>query len=288
VLAVACALACSHRATAQRYYADRHKGHRIFAWIGGGYSRLNFHLNDVVTLGYAGGSLGAGYGYSFGEHLSVNAGAEYSLLGSSVEPFRFAEEVKRVDSEGENFTMYYSFYRYRERQYAYYINIMPVSVEYAYGRFYGAAGVKVGIPLGATSVSIAADYMKTTGEYDDYIGEFEQIPDHGFDQTEVKTSKSIKFRVNITASAEVGMNIARSVQKSNPLRVAIFCDYGLANIKQSSDAVLITYEENSIEPRFNSLAGSRPQRITSFMLGLKLALFFKSPATKRIYPCFCS
>jgi hypothetical protein len=57
-------LAGSHQAIAQQYYANRHKGYRLFTWASISYSRLALHLSDISTLGYAGGSFGVGYGYS--------------------------------------------------------------------------------------------------------------------------------------------------------------------------------------------------------------------------------
>jgi hypothetical protein len=279
-------LACSHQAAAQRYYANRHKGQRIFAWVGGGYSRIDLHLSSISTLGHAGGVLGVGYGYSFGEHLAVNAGVEYAQLGSSTKPVSFDTERQMLDTEGDLLTMRYSFRRYRERQRAHYLSIMPVSAEYASGRFYCAAGAKIGMLVAATSVTMAN--VETTGSYLEYLGTFKEMPEHYFTQTDVRTANNINFGLNITASAEAGVNIAGNVQKSDPLRIALFCDYGLNNIsKANSEMGQIRYEANPTMISFNSLAGSAPRRITSFMLGLKLTIFFKSPNTKRIYPCLC-
>jgi hypothetical protein len=279
-------VACSHQAAAQQYYANRHKGHRIFAWAGGGYSRLDLHLSSISTLGHAGGVLGVGYGYSFGEHMAVNAGVEYAQLGSSTKPVNFDTERQMLDTEGDILTMRYSLHRYRERQRAHYLSIMPVSAEYASGRFYCAAGAKIGMLVAATSLTMAN--VETTGSYLEYLGTFKEMPEHYFTQTDVRTANKINFKVTITASAEVGVNIAGNVQKSDPMRIALFCDYGLNNIsKANSEMRQIRYEANPTMISFNSLAGSTPSRITSFMVGLKLTIFFKSPSTKRIYPCLC-
>jgi hypothetical protein len=281
-------ITCSQQVMAQRYYADRHKGHRLFTWVGIGYSRLDLHLNDISTLGYAGGSLGVGYGYSFGERWSINAGVEYAQLSSSVKPFNFAMEVEMLDTEEMPFVMRYDFSRYRERQHAHYINVLPLSVEYARGKFYCAAGAKAGLLLSATAVTTAS-YMETAGKYPQYIGNFKEMPEHFFTKNyNLQAKNRVRFGVNLMASAEVGMNIARSAPKRDPLRVALFCDYGLSNIRQSSGKARITINEaNPAIVSLNDLAGSEPLRIASLLVGLKLTVFFKSPATKRIYPCFC-
>jgi hypothetical protein len=278
-------LAFSRQAMAQRYYANRHKGHRVFAWAGGGYSRLDLHLDNVSTLGFVGGILGVGYGYSFNARWAANAGVEYALLGSSIRPFGFTTELQMLDTEGTPFIMHYSFNRYQERQYARYLNV-PLSVEYASGKLYYVAGVKAGLHVGATSIT-TVNQVETKGEYERYIGAFEEMPDHFFTKTDVRTANSIRFGTNIIASAEVGMNIARNEQKTNPLRIGVFCDYGLSNIQQSAGKEPVRYEENPIFINSNNMAGNVPQRITSFMVGLKLTVFFKSPNTKRVYPCFC-
>jgi opacity protein-like surface antigen len=285
-LATVAMLACSHHAAAQRYYANRHKGHRLFAWMSGGYARLDLHLSSIATLGSAGGNLGAGYGYSFSDHLAVNVGVEYSQLGSSTKPVSFETERQMSDTEGDLFTMRYSFSRFRERQRAHFINIMPASVEYADGRLYCAAGAKVGVHIGATSIT-AAD-METMGDYLSYLPPFKEMPDHYFTQTSIRTENNINLKVNITASVEAGINVARRAQKSNPLRIALFCDYGLNNItKQSAGMEQIKYGENPVKVSFNSTAQSASNRTTSLIAGVKMTLFFKSPNTKRIYPCFC-
>jgi hypothetical protein len=280
-------ITCSHQVMAQRYYANRHKGHRIFTWAGVGYSRLDLHLSNVSTLGYAGGSLGVGYGYSFSERWSINAGVEYTQLSSSIKPFDFAMEVEMLDTEEMPFIMRYDFSRYRERQHAHYINVLPLSVEYARGRFYCAVGAKAGLHLSATAVTTAS-HMETAGRYPQYIGDFTEMPDHYFDQKpNLREENRIRFGLNLMASAEVGMNI-RNAPKRDPLRIALFCDYGLSNIQQSSGKALITiYEANPTIVNLNSLAGSTPKRITALLVGLKLTVFFKSPSTKRVYPCFC-
>jgi hypothetical protein len=183
------------------------------------------------------------------------------------------------------FIMHYSFNRYQEHQYARYLNV-PLSVEYSYGRFYCATGIKAGLNTGATSVT-TVNYMETKGEYEKYIGIFEEMPDHFFTKTNIRTVNRIRFKANVMASAEVGMNIARSVQNTNPLRISVFCDYGLSNIRQSAGKALVTYGEDPAVVNFNSLAGNLPNRITTSIAGVKLTVFLKSPSTKRIYPCFC-
>jgi hypothetical protein len=113
------------------------------------------------------------------------------------------------------------------------------------------------------------------------------MPDHFFTTSHnLQGVTPVRFGVNLTASAEVG--IARSAPKRPPLRIALFCDYGLSNIKQNTGKALIAiYEPNPTIVSLNSSAGSVPQRITSLLVVLKLTAFFKSPATKRVYPCFC-
>ena len=254
-------------------------------WIGGGYSRLDLHLSGIPALGYVGGTLGVGYGYSFGEHLAVNTGVEYSLLGSYTRPVSFTTERPIFDTEEDFLTILYSFYRYRERQRAHYLNIMPVSVEYADGWFYCAAGAKVGLNVRATSVTMANATL--SGDYEKYRGIFLGVP--YLPQISVQTTNSIRLGANIMASAEVGVNIAADEQKSAPLRIALFCDYGLSNIAKPSAMARVSYDDDVIPSMvsFNSLTNSDANRITSLMVGLKLIIFFKSPGTKRIYPCFC-
>lgn len=261
---------------------------------------MDLHINGISTLGYVGGNLGASYGYSLNAHLSLNAGMEYSQLGSSTKPLNFIKELVILDSEEDMLTMRYVFNRYRERQRAHYLNFIPLNVEYADGRLYCAAGVKVGLNMGATSVTMAD--METTGEYPEYIGTYKDMPDHYFTQQNVQTTNSIDFKVNVMASAEVGINIARDVQKSDPVRLALFCDYGLSNIAKKSGAlpsssnsaveqnpnlVVIASEEHPEIVSFNSLTTTMSNHVTSLMVGLKLVIFFESPSTKKVYPCFC-
>ena len=285
--AVAAMLACPHRAAAQQYYANRHKGHRIFMWIGGGYSRLDLHLSSIPTLGHAGGCLGGGYGYSLSENIAVNAGVEYALLGSATKPAGFTVERPIFDTEDDFLTILYSFSRYAERQRAHSINIMPVSVEYADGWFYCAAGTKVGLLVSANAVTAADAELK--GDYEKYRGTFQEIP--YLPKISVRTANSISLRVNLMASAEVGVNIAgsSSTKKSDPLRIALFCDYGLSNISKASGSKRVRYDDEVVPSmvNFNSLTDSDANRITSLLVGLKLTVYFKSSKTKRVYPCFC-
>jgi hypothetical protein len=285
VLAAFALLACSSwQAAAQRHIAGAQSKHRFFAWVGGGYSRLDLHLNDIAAQGGLGGSLGAGYGYMFSAHWGISMGLEFALTGSSTKPVTPTTERKLRDTEGATFTMRYTFNRYRERQQAHYLNI-PLSVEYAHGMFYGGVGAKAGLFLSATAVT-AASPVETAGEYDDYIGTFEDMPDHFFAKNDIQATSSLSLATSIMVCAEAGVNLAHIRQKL-PLRVALFCDYGISNLQKSAGKELVEYGDNPLNVTLNSIAGNASTRITSLMAGLKLTLILKSIAPKRVYPCNC-
>ncbi|MDR1022347.1 MAG: hypothetical protein LBL94_03610 [Prevotellaceae bacterium] len=284
-LAAFALLACSSwQAAAQRQSAGAQSKHHFFAWVGGGYSRLDLHLNDIAAQGGLGGNLGAGYGYALSAHWAISTGLEFALVGSSTKPVTPATERKLRDTEGATLTMRYTFNRYQERQQAHYLNI-PLSVEYAHGMFYGGVGAKVGLLLSATAVT-AASPVVTAGEYDDYIGSFEDMPDHFFTKNDTRATNPLSLATNIMVCAEAGVNLTRIRQKL-PLRAALFCDYGISNLQKSAGKELVEYGDNPLNVTLNSIAANASTRITSLMAGLKLTLFLKAATPKRDYPCNC-
>lgn len=263
--------------------------HGISVWGSLGYSRLSAKLAATVPLGYAGGSAGVGYSFAFNPSWSVNAGVELARLSSSTKAYTFDDSQEREDSEGMTFTMQYRYHRYKEYQHAHYLNL-PLSLGYTYQKFYALAGAKVGLQL-QSSYRVKINPLETSGSYPQFIGDFEDMPNHYFSSKPREEKGSITLGANLMASVEAGVNLVQREQK-NIWRLALFCDYGLINIHSgASSKNLIEYDNNNpLNIHANSLLYSNQNKgesIKSLMVGVKVTRLLIGKPISRRYRCNC-
>ncbi len=111
-----------------------HKGHYIQAYIGGGYSSLQYKLTDGVNP--TGDVIGGGqaliqlqYAYFFNDKWGLGIGASFSNLTSHARPngSRFWNDV--IDSDGEMYDHTTQILRWNERQTIHALSV-PVSVQF--------------------------------------------------------------------------------------------------------------------------------------------------------------
>jgi hypothetical protein len=268
---------------------DISERHRFVVWAAAGYSRLNMPASDLKTAGLAGGHIGVGYAFALMPNWYITTGAELSFVGSSSKSMDFIQSRELHDTEGMLFTMNYHFDRYKEFQYAKYVNV-PLTVEYSLGKYYFAAGPKVGFHI-ATSTMNRAKPMTTTGRYEQLIGEFEDMPNHFYTSRNVKNKNKIDLGLDIMASAEAGINLMTD-SYHDILRLGVFVDYGLMNLKKPApvgyqDPDDIEYRENPLDVYLNNHIGnSATRKVTSFMAGVKLTYLIKGMGIRSDYPCF--
>ncbi|GHT10639.1 hypothetical protein AGMMS4956_02340 [Bacteroidia bacterium] len=256
------------------------------AWAAAGYSALMTNMNHTSPLGFVGGLAGIGYGIGFGGPLSFHIGAEFALLTSSTRPFAFTQTRDAIDTEGMAFEMIYQYKSYREYQQAPYVNI-PISVDYSYKKFYCALGAKVGLPLSWQAYAKTSGNLKTTGHYNQFIEDFEEMPNHYFLTSKVTDQNTLVMGINAIVHGEIGYNIDLESRReySKTLRIAFFADYGINNIvKNDPTQSLVEYNTHPMRMHFNSLLTTNDNRVNSVMGGIKVTFIF----TQHIVDCYCN
>jgi hypothetical protein len=122
--------------------------------------------------------------------------------------------------------------------------------------------------------------MTTTGTYEQLIGDFEDMPNHFFTTEKVKFANSISLGVNATASIEAGYTLVTR-RKTDLLRLGIFIDYGLLNLKMNDPKALplLDYRENPLDVVLGSHI-TAASKVHALMGGIKLTYLLRANGTR--------
>lgn len=275
-------------------------------------------IKNVTPFGGAGGILGLGYGYQYGNFI-MQAGVEFDYKGSysKVKDFniqagemvdantglsieygtRITADMNPIaqggfyDTEGDRFVMLYKFKKYKDFYHIGYLNI-PLLFGGKFGKFYFLAGGKFGINIFAMARTSASH--SATAYYPQFIDVFGDMDDH-FLVTEYKSGGNTHFNgklsYNVSASLELGITLGKT-------RIAFFADYGLLNIGKNyvstentnGDFIHIPATDpiytGNIDPNtihYNSILTSNQSssgKIHPLMAGIKLTVLLQKQKDK--------
>lgn len=256
--------------------------HHLLLWGGVGYAGLTNDVADMHNVGGLGTDLGIGYEWQH-KKLLLHTGVGFQYFGPAWKKDNFIFEQDRVDSESQVYTARYYFQENRERIHLGYINI-PLMIGMNIKRFYFLAGGKVG--LNVYGKSRMDNVTVSTGDYGEFIDDFENMPNHGFDEYVFESDYPVSLNVNLALGAEAGITFKPEETDSRlSYRVALWGDYGVLNVQNKTyNEELLWMTDNSF-PMLNSLirtAGSAVVHPLSF--GLKLTLVWGFEGRR---PCMC-
>ena len=220
----------------------------IIIWGTGGQSALTSVLpaiNSTWGLGYG---VGAGYEFQY-KNFSILTGVEYTHLKPSLKLDNFSIDVSNlIDSEGDRFLGHYTFSNNSDKYSLGNINF-PLEFGFRSNLFYFLAGLKVGMNILAKSKT--ESLVSFSGTYENYLGTFENMPNHSFGSFNPINEYQPIISLNCSATAEAGVTFGNKTK----YRLGVFFDYGLLNVNGNALQSLVLYKPDNIPYLNNYLTG---------------------------------
>lgn len=269
--------------------------HNLHFWVGDGYASLlnkgatsataPYFDGDFTTKTKGGNGFIVGLGYEYNwKHLIVSVGPEFRLL-TSKDNLTFSDAYHIGMSE-YNQVKHYQFNEMTENHLLGQI-MLPMMVGGQWDAVYFKAGVKVGYSLFGNANQKASLHSSI---YDPlaYDQAWTDIPGHNLTASgDYALKDKNKFGLDVTASAEVGVNIdqllSEAWQKENDnrqhplrMRLAAFVDYGIPNLScANQDVAMATVTEQDIQTIswLNSNWGA--SKLNSLIVGIKFTFLLQ-------------
>lgn len=214
--------------------------HFVALWANASYAGLMNNSSEITPRFGIAPALGIGYQLRYNTFL-LQSGMEGNFAYYTNHINTKSLEVPMIDTQGKSFTMQASVLKELDECKTFQLQI-PFLLGYEYRYFYFLAGAKAGFNLWSNTSSYSE--IKTSGDYQRYIGIFEQMPNHQFTTYEVTSEPyEVQFRFNVMAHAEIGLRLdnlydsddVRRGRKIKPqLYLSFFADYGLLNVHNSN------------------------------------------------------
>lgn len=240
-------------------YRSIYNGSHVFwgAWCDGAFSSIynNFkgYQSPVWGSGYSCGLLVEYQKDIF--RVQGGGGFRWQEMSGNVMDTTFVNPHV-FDSQGYLCTLQYDFYNRNDQAKTTYFDI-PISLGVGFYNFYANVGVKFEVPL-AGRQRVRAN-VTTTSTYDQFIGNFEEMDNHGLRKDvpiDYKNNELVfKKSLNTLLSAEIGYEWAfntgyvggynaKNKHFEERLRVALFGEYGFANVLPNSSFPLVYIPED--------------------------------------------
>jgi hypothetical protein len=265
--------------------------HLVGLHLDGGYSAFFGNIPGMKT---APGGYTAGFGLDYcytGRGLIIQTGL--GIRWQDVQN-RFGADSLIVDpatdSEGINFKLRYDFTDRIDRARNIYLQI-PIQAGMYFYSFYFLAGLKLHAQVAGWTQPFV--YVSTSASYDRYIGNWEEMDNHGYrkEVEELRNEPQLKLSFDAMAAFEIGYEWAfgnygkkgyrKQAAKDYRLRLAAFLDLGLLDISPNTknDPYTIPketpYDFSTFE--FNhmlSTATAADYHFRNLFTGVRLSFFF--------------
>lgn len=263
-------------------------------WVDGAYvGQLdNVELTEVPSG--VGASLGFTYEFQHKKFIiNAGVGAEYNHTGMNVVNSK-SSIPGMVDSQGDKCTLNYSFSDRKDNVDMLSLHV-PIMLGAQWNRFYFLVGPKFSLcMMGKTKVK---SNLSTTAEYTDYIGTWQNMPNHGYVSDVKQTSKGdISFGPQLYGSLEIGFRFGERqwargqgfnlfYKGKTQQRLALFVDYGFMNQHNNKNLSLIEMPEQTgstsdaqtsglkMNHIYNTTAAHNA-RVNQLRVGIKYTLLF--------------
>ena len=221
----------------QTVFDTAYDKHELSVSLGGGLSTLLYSpFTGDSKLGF-GGNFGVGYAYFLNPNWGVRTGLELGLYNSRFNADNIDYSYTAADFNNTSFLFESKVSGYEEKNRAMMLQI-PVMAQYQTGVFYGAAGLKIGIPLGGKFD--AKGNFVNSGLYDYENYPYVDDPALGFrTYNGYSTNGDFSFKAAFLAAAEAGVKM--KVSGTMTLYIGAYVDYGLNNIHKKSNKHFVHY-----------------------------------------------
>lgn len=291
-------------------YNNRDITHRLGFWGQVDYSNLftsGIAFDDKAQTGFqnkdkgfVGGGLGLGYQLRYKQFL-MTVGAEFntynSIMGISNQPDGSVLRSFGMEPYATTMTYTYNFAKMQDQLIGGFAQV-PIlfGMELKKLPLFWQAGLKAGI--GVWSSSKISGTMTTTIQDNELIDGLVDMYNHSLvtDQDFSRPATSVKWGLNLAATAEIGVNFDQWINASPRLRLSLFADYGFLNAlsykaaapasaKAQTDlpAQLLATANPLDFPTNSALATSSAAnaKVNPFLVGAKIAVWFDLPRQKK-------
>lgn len=291
-------------------YNNRDITHRLGFWGQVGYSNLftsGIAFDDKAQTGfqnkdkgYVGGGLGLGYQLRYKQFL-MTVGAEFntynSIMGISNQPDGSILRSFGMEPYATTMTYTYNFAKMQDQLIGGFVQVpLLFGMELKKLPLFWQAGLKAGI--GVWGSSKISGTMTTTIQDNELIDGLVDMYNHSLvtDQDFDHPATSVKWGLNLAATAEIGVNLDQWINASPRLRLSLFADYGFLNAlsykaaapasaKAQTDlpAQLLATANPLDFPTNSALATSSAAnaKVNPFLVGAKIAVWFDLPRPKK-------
>ena len=297
-------------------YNERDIAHRLGFWGLVGYSNLftsgiNYQAPAAEGLnptgfknkdkGFVGGGFGLGYQLRYRQFL-MTVGAEFTFYNSVMGIYNqdngsFALSYG-MQPYGDKMTYNYLFNPLNDKLIGGFAQIpLLFGMELKKVPLFWQAGIKAS--MGVMGKSTLSGTFTTTIEDKELIAGMTDMYNHTLvtDQALDRPSTSVKFGLNLAASAEIGVNLDRWIDATPKLRISLFADYGLLNSLSPSPApdrksptatidipTVMMEDSNPLNFPTNSALSTSSAvnaKVNPFLVGAKIAVWFELPRHKK-------
>lgn len=231
-------------------YSQEH--HLFGVYVDGAYSALMSNMSSVKpTKGYG---IGGGVCYEFQYYhfkMQVGFGMRWQDVTNTVADTFFTDNYVR-DARGYPYHLHYHFYDRVDRATQLHAQV-PILFGAGYSNWYFLAGVKLNLTMNMCGWTRVAATGTTSGTYDQFLGEFYEMDNHGFRKNVPMTyqDKRLELKPDVLLSFETGYEWGKDAKfgtRYNPnkgkvhpeyrLRIAAFVDYSIPNIMPQTGLAL--------------------------------------------------
>ena len=225
-------------------------------------------------------SLGAGYHFFFNPKWGIGTGVNFAAYngGVTITNYTTNQATTNLMETGNPFDFRVSIPNYRETHQAMMATIPLMLQHQSVGKtiFYGAIGVKAGLPLSAKNGSKGR--ITSTGYYDYLAVLYEDMPEYGFvtDQRFPKDKTDIDMKPAFMASVEVG--VKRLLVNKMNLYLGLYFDYGLNDVFNRPAAapenanIVVFQPDNQATFAYNTALNSYSSQMIPFAIGITARL----------------
>lgn len=262
---------------AQTESSAQEKRQEVSLSLGAGIADLGFETLIGNCESSVGWGIGLGYKYNINSWWSLNMGLELSIYNSAFKGKSFQDSYTANDGQ-EDFEFSTQIASYEETISAMYLNV-PVMIQYEMENgLYASAGLKVGMPMSASS-SISNVSVTNTGYYSDINITYDQLKFRGFGTFDLpEKSQDLELKLSASVSFEFGYKMYFSKQMN--LYAGVYVDYGLLDVAPDKDVRFVDYADGvencfEVNSALNSTDGNGTpllDKMTPMSLGLKLRM----------------
>lgn len=290
-------------------YNERDIAHRLGFWGLVGYSNLftsGIRYTDQSGFknkdkGFVGGGLGLGYQLRYKQFI-FTTGLEFtsynSIMGINGPADGHLLRTYGMTPYPNTMKYTYDFSGVQDKLIGGFAQIpLLFGMELKKVPLFWQAGLKVG--MGVMGISKIKGTMTTSIKDEELITDLEQMYSHALvtDEKFSRPTSSVKFGINVAASAEVGVNLDQWINSSARVRLSVFADYGFLNALSYKAAdgaqdlpMQLAAGKNPLEFDVNSAlktTAAADAKVNPFLVGAKIAVWFDLPRktkSTREYP----